>query len=473
MHLSSRVPAVWYRARLVVADADPASSLDLNGVTLPGAPTLVAGSNGRIAWGFTNSYGDWQDVVRRPCNASGAGIRVARGEEGHCWFVRWVAQSPEASNLRMLQLERASSVDEALGLAPRIGIPHNNLIVGDRDGHIGWTLIGRIPRGVRDARAAARSGWLDANEQPRIVDPPVGRLWTANALPAADAAQEHVLGDDEAAVGVGYDLGARASQIRDGLLAIERGATPADMLRIQLDDRAVFIARWRTLVLDLLDDEAVASRAERAGYRKLVADWTPRASADSVGYRLVRAYHAHVERGVWAMLLAGLDIPFENARIPARFEAPLWRLVTEQPSHLLAPRYSSWREFLLAQLDATIAELTEHCGALANCTWGAARPVRVRHPLSQAVPFLSRFIDMPTVELPGDADMPRVQSGSFGASERFAVSPGHEADGYLHIAGGQSGHPLSAFYRAGFREWAEGKPLPFLPGSAQHRLVLR
>jgi penicillin amidase len=79
---------------------------------------------------------------------------------------------------------------------------------------------------------------------------------------------------------------------------------------------------------------------------------------------------------------------------------------------------------------------------------------------------------MPAVELPGDHDMPRVQAGSFGASERFAVTPGRESRGYLHIAGGQSGHPLSPFYRAGFREWAQGKPLPFLPGTTTHRLLL-
>ncbi len=73
---------------------------------------------------------------------------------------------------------------------------------------------------------------------------------------------------------------------------------------------------------------------------------------------------------------------------------------------------------------------------------------------------------------PGDHDMPRVQDGSFGASERFAVVPGREAEGYLHIAGGQSGHPMSPYYSAGFTEWAEGKPLPFLPGAAEHVLTL-
>jgi penicillin amidase len=98
--------------------------------------------------------------------------------------------------------------------------------------------------------------------------------------------------------------------------------------------------------------------------------------------------------------------------------------------------------------------------------------VRIRHPLSRALPWLASFLDMPTVELPGDHDMPRVQDGAFGASERFAVSPGHEQDGYIHLPGGQSGHPLSPYYRAGFGQWALGTPLPFLPGPAEHTLTL-
>src|ERR1041384_3816319 len=68
MHLGPRVPAIWYRARLQLVPASGgAPTLDLNGVTLPGAPVLVAGSNGHIAWGFTNSYGDWADLKFLPC----------------------------------------------------------------------------------------------------------------------------------------------------------------------------------------------------------------------------------------------------------------------------------------------------------------------------------------------------------------------------------------------------------------------
>ena len=79
---------------------------------------------------------------------------------------------------------------------------------------------------------------------------------------------------------------------------------------------------------------------------------------------------------------------------------------------------------------------------------------------------------MPTLPIPGDAQMPRVQDREFGASERLAVSPGHEADGYFMMPCGQSGHPLSPHYGDGHRDWVAGRPGPFLPGPAVHRLVL-
>jgi penicillin amidase len=68
--------------------------------------------------------------------------------------------------------------------------------------------------------------------------------------------------------------------------------------------------------------------------------------------------------------------------------------------------------------------------------------------------------------------MPHIQGRTFGASERFSVSPGDEAHGYFHMPGAQSGHPLSPFYRTGFDDWVNGRPTPFLPGPTVHTLVL-
>jgi penicillin amidase len=80
---------------------------------------------------------------------------------------------------------------------------------------------------------------------------------------------------------------------------------------------------------------------------------------------------------------------------------------------------------------------------------------------------------MPADPLPGDADMPRLQGRSHGASLRLVVSPGHEAEGIFEMPGGQSGHPLSPFFRAGHEAWVRGEATPFLPGPTEHTLELK
>jgi penicillin amidase len=79
---------------------------------------------------------------------------------------------------------------------------------------------------------------------------------------------------------------------------------------------------------------------------------------------------------------------------------------------------------------------------------------------------------MPADQLNGDVDMPKAQGATFGASERFSVSPGDEANGLLHMPTGQSGHPLSEYYAKGHSDWVQGLPSPFLPGAAEHTLTL-
>jgi penicillin G amidase len=500
MHLGLGVPTVWYPARLTVTGEFP---MDVTGVTLPGTPAVVAGSNGQIAWGFTNSYADFADVRFAKCVSPDYGVRrehiavrgadaaeveyrdagpavvldgkayaddVARGE---CLQAAWIATRPEATNFGLLGLERARTVNDALALAPGVGIPGQNLVVGDTGGRIAWTLLGRVPRGTGPDRLFGALEFRDAMDHPRIADPPVGRLWTANQR-VVDGPLEAVLGDDEVDVGAGgYDIGARARQIRDDLLGLTHPATEADMLAIQLDARALFLARWRDLLLALIDEQAMQAAPQRREFRELVSQWKPEASPDSVGYRLVRAFRSKTHDALWRGLATSLVGDKLEIRRPAQFEAAGWRLISEQPNSIKPPRGDGWRDFLLLQLDDTIVQLIDECETLTTCTYGSRDPVAIRHPLSRAVPVLSSLLDMPSRELPGDNHMPRVQEGTAGASERFAVSPGREKDGYLELPGGPSGHPLSPFYRSGFEDWAAGRPTPFLPGPAMHRIVLQ
>ena len=68
--------------------------------------------------------------------------------------------------------------------------------------------------------------------------------------------------------------------------------------------------------------------------------------------------------------------------------------------------------------------------------------------------------------------MPRWQSPNHGASQRLVVSPGREEHGIFHMPGGQSGHPLSPFYRSGHEAWVAGEKTPFLPGETRYILRL-
>jgi penicillin amidase len=510
MHLGLSVPHVWYRASMTWG---PAGEFRAIGVTLPGTPSLIVGSNGHVAWGFTNTTADWSDLVALEIDPADPtryrtpqgwlafttrreDIGVARGATevldvretiwgpvgepdalGRQYAIAWVALRPGGLNVRAVEMERAETVEQAFALASEVGIPAQNLVAADRDGRIGWTVAGRIPRRVGFDGGLPESwadgsrgwdGWVSASSYPRVVDPETGRIVTANnRLVDGDALR--LLGDG------GYDPGARARQIRDDLLAIPR-ATPGDMLRVQLDDRALFLDRWRTLLLRTLSAPALTGADTRRALRAAVeTTWTGRASPDSAAYRLVREFRQRVAELALAPLYAEVrkidgEFPVAQGR---GGEGPLWALVSERPPHLLAPEYRDWNELLLAAADRVAADAVRDSGAIERHTWGRFNTPRIQHPLSRAVPQLSRWLDMPAIALAGDSHMPRVQLQDFGASQRMVVSPGHEDRGYFHMPGGQSGHPLSPHFADMHAAWAAGEPTPFLPGPAVHVLRLR
>jgi penicillin amidase len=178
-----------------------------------------------------------------------------------------------------------------------------------------------------------------------------------------------------------------------------------------------------------------------------------------------------VGEGLLASAKAQLGEAYLEPRL-GQFEGVLWPLVNERPVHLLPPPYASWTALLTDTAKALEADLSSQ-GALEARTWGERNTASICHPVSRALPNVARrWLCMPGDPLPGDRDMPRVQGPAFGASQRMVVSPGHEAEGLIHMPGGQSGHPLSPFWGAGHDAWVKGTPTPFLPGKTAYTLTL-
>jgi penicillin G amidase len=512
MHLRLAVPNIWYRATFVLPDdRAPGRTRTISGVTLPGGPQMAVGTNGDIAWGFTNTGGDWSDVVivdpvpgdptryqtpdgGRAFDATRESIAV-RGESsveldvrstiwgpvvgqdhrGRDLVHKWVAHDASVLASDPGRVASARSVDDALRLAVGASLAEQNLVVGDRSGRIAWTIYGAVPRRIGFSGEVPTSwadgahrwdGYLGYDEHPRVVDPPDGRLWTANA--------RVVGGDMVAAIGDGgYADGIRAWMIRDDLQKRETVDERA-LFALQLDDRAVFLDRWRTLFLETLAPDTLSGQPARAEARRLVeATWTGRASPASPAYRLVRAFRLTAQRQAFDALTAqvrAMDPAFDYGML-RRLEGPLWRLVSERPLHLLDPDYSSWNDFFLDAIDTAIGPLAA-TGPLAERTWGEMNTADIAHPLASALPLLSRWLNMPRDPLAGDIYTPRVMAPRSGASQRLVVSPGHESQAILHMPGGQSGHPLSPHYDDQHTSWVTGVPLPLLPGAVLHTLTL-
>jgi penicillin amidase len=506
MHLGLRAPNIWFRARLRYLDAHaPGGRVDVQGVTLPGLPAVVAGSNGHLAWGFTNSYIDSMDwKLETPCSTASTHacapitrylerIDVAHGQplpfpieetawgpvakrqhDGRVLSLRWSAHLPGAVNLGLARFAAAGNLEDALSIAQTVGMPTQNLLLADTQGNIVWRLLGPVPQraasctlhaSVEDPRKEDCPPWpQSARDNPLLRSPAHDRLWTANARVLDGPALANV-GDG------GYTLGARQAQIRDGLQT-RNHFTERDLLNIQLDDRALLLTPWH----QLLQARAAAGKTPALqALAQAASTWEGRASVDSVSYRIVRgwrlAVHKRIADGLTAPAQAALGKDFLMPELP-QLEGIAWPLVTQRPLHLLPRKYASWEALFEDAATEVRNDLQAH-GPLQQRTWGERNTAAICHPLAAAIPFAKPWLCMPADPLPGDGNMPRVTGPSFGASERMVVSPGHEAEGYFHMPGGQSGHPLSPFWGAGHEAWVQGKPTPFLPGPAQHTLTLQ
>lgn len=515
MHLHLVLPPIWYRAQIEFRTRQ-GQHIRLLGVTLPGVPALVVGTNFHVAWGFTNTEGDWVDLIRvRPQPGhpnryetpqgirrmvlhseqirvrGGASLRitvrdtiwgpvVGRLPSGILLVSRWVGEDPRGYRINAERaLERARNVQQAIRAANRLGIPEQNFVTADRAGNIGWSVAGAIPRRVGHckpiwpqswARGQCRwEGYLRPKSYPRVLDPKDGFIWTANQR-IVDGSALRLIGDG------GYDLGARARQIRNDLKALHPPVTARAMLAIELDDRALYLAHWQKLLIGLLTPAVRRGHPRWTELAQIVAHWRACACTDSVGYRLVWKFRKLVFHAVlrpFDRLVRKHDPHFKNP-MRAMAEGPVWWLIRHRPLWLLAPRDPSWQSLLLDQVHRLVQASWRPNSGFRKDTWGRHNRIQIANPIAAGIPILGPWLlDLPQTEIPGDSNMPRVQTHALGASERLVIDLGNPSRSLFELPGGDSGNPASPFYRDEFRAWLLGLPAPLEPGRSRYILLLK
>lgn len=329
-HLSLDNPATFYMVHLVARGG--ALPLDVMGAQFPGAPGVILGMNRRLAWAATTSNLDVTDVYQEtivPCDGNAQApcvvwkgqkvpltsreevievgrpgevtgsvkvtlwdvphhgpiiprVTAAHGVEplgSQELSIRWTGYQPSNLLRAVLGLNRARSVDEAARALERdFEVGGQNWVLGDVDGHFGWTQAVRVPQrpaGTKPWLVLPGDGtadWLDDLPQsfiPHAFDPPAGFLATANADPVGvtddgdPANSPAVVNGVPAYIGAYFDAGTRVGRITERiqeLVAAGKKITPEDMAALQDDHVAI----WNRLLVPTMLDAGQALAEELA-----------------------------------------------------------------------------------------------------------------------------------------------------------------------------------------------------------------
>jgi penicillin amidase len=476
-HLAYGMPGIWYLARIETPGHV------LAGATAPGIPFLVLGHNGRIAWTFTTTGADTQDVFVETSGPGGTyqtpdgpkpfitreeRIRV-RGQPDDVFTVRETRHGPVLSDIEsprspeilavamtsllphdvsaaaLAELNRAENVDQAGQAAGRIVAPVQNLLVADRE-RIAQFTTGRIPirragdGAVPVAGADGAHDWVGfaaGLELPHQIAPASGRLVNANERIAPP--------DFPVFMGAEWFGDWRAQRIRELLDAKERHA-PADFAAMQVDATSTF-ARAVLPVLLKVDPADAPSRVALEALRR----WDGTMRIEDPEPLL---FHEWMRRFTDALLRSQ---GAEGAPIGASADL-LGPVLTSHPSPLCG---GDCAPMLRSTLADTVAALPDW----ANAPWGLAHQAIFAHPLLSRLPLLGRF-GVVQIAQPGDNDT-LFRGGSRPGGWASVHGPGFrgvydlaDLDASLFaLAPGQSGNPLSPRASSTLRRWRDGEPI--------------
>jgi penicillin amidase len=495
-HLGFNLPGIWYLARIDLPDHS------LVGATAPGVPFLLLGQNGHIAWTFTNTGADVQDIFietaagpdryatpdgPKPYETREERIRVS-GAPDELLRVRETRHGPVISDLvnpagpilavamanlmpgdhaadGMRQLNLATSVAEAQQAAPRITAPVQNLLVADKT-TIAFFVTGRIPiRRSGDGSlpapgadgAADWTGWASGTSLPQIIAPASGRLANGNERVAPP--------DFPVFLGADWFADWRARRIRERL-ASQPKADLALFASMQADTLS-------TLARDILPTlREIPARDLAWSARELLRNWDGTMTRFSPQPLIFQAFIQAAGR----RLLAARNLPGGAA-------APAGELV----AHIIATNDRTWcAGDCTPLLEKSLADAVDAISQLqgpnpTKWRWGAAHEAEFPHPLLRFVPLLGPLAGA-SIEVDGGNDtLLRAQTDGRGftavqgASYRGLYDLATPERSRFAIAPGQSGHFLSTLARNFLPRWRDGASvtIPRLPPSIDATITLR
>jgi penicillin amidase len=514
-HLSLSAPALWYFAHL------SAPGLDVIGATLPGIPGVVLGHNKRIAWGFTNTAPDVQDLYIERINPAepnqyqtpdGWAAFASRSEtikvkgkpdvtmtvretrhgpvitgalplvdrapldaRGNVISMAWTALRPDDMTFQAgLRINQAQDWNGFLAAVRDFHSPQQNMVYADVDGNIGFVAPGRVPvrapendlKGLAPAPGWDRrydwNGFIPFDELPRQFNPPLQRVVTANQKIVAPD-YPHFLTSE-------WSLPYRADRIVNLL-----DATPKhDLQSFAAIQRDVVSLAAQELLPVVRGTEPRSSQARLA--LAALASWNGTMDMDRMEPLVFNAWMREVSRELFQEKLGEpLMKDFWDQR---NVHQPMVNILKNEggQGHWCrgtegngTPRTCA--ELLSGALEAALGKLSRSYGTdMARWRWGDAHVARSAHRPFSNVAALAPLFDI-RVPVPGDTytvnvgryslrDEAEPFSSRHGPSLRALYDLSNLENSVFIHSTGESGNVFSPWYRNYAQRWAEGKYLP-------------
>jgi len=526
-HLKLSAPALWYFARL------EAPGFKVAGATMPALPGVVLGQNEHVAWGFTNTGPDVQDLyiervkpddptqyqtpdgwakfdtvaevikvkggpdvtmtaraTRHGPVISDAGT-VAEGLTGpaarptYALAMRWTALDRDPGTLdAAIGFNKARSVAEFIAASAGYTVPMQNMVVADRDGHIGVVSAGRVPlrKPENDLKGQVPSpGWdarydwaghLDAALTPRETDPPRGWLATANQrIHLPDFA--HYLTNE-------WALPYRQQRIEQMLEA--RPQHSLDSFReMQADELSLATKRLLPILQKAKSGHPLATAAQQhlAGFDGTMA-------ADKVAPLIFWSWARHMAQGLFADEMGEPIWERSNRAFRDAVEGVLER----NDGWWCDDKRTDQPETCEHQVDTAFTKALDELQAMQGTDvnawqWGPAHVARAEHrPFSRVKPLAGWFelrspvggdtytLNVSRVGLKPDATTGELYLDEHGPSLRALYDLADPSQSRMMHSSGQSGIVLSPLYASFVERWAKVEYVPLWGGAATQTLIL-
>jgi penicillin amidase len=502
-HLDLGLPSQWYLAHI------SAPGIEVAGATLPGLPAPVLGRNEHIAWGFTNTNPDVQDlfierldpndptryltpdgpqpfVVRHEViivsessdvvidvresrhgpviSDASERAQVAAGE-GHVLALAWTALDPENRSAQAgLHAALARDRDEFIHALRDFHAPQQNIIYADMEGHIGFIAPGWVPiRNTGNGRLPV-PGWsgeydwigmVPFEALPHSLDPPSGVIVTANQR-IVPADYPWFITDD-------WALPWRSRRIAE-LLGASVRHTPESFAAIQTDIRSGFAATLTPLLL--------ARTSPATGVAEiavgLLRGWNFAMAAGRPEPLIFAAWQRAFLRAMLADELGPLYEDFSGIRANLTLDA----LTHHSPfcDDVTTERLEDCASLVNASLEVALAELASTYGDdPAAWRWGEAHRLSLNHRIFSRLPVVhsltgavlatnggSFTVNAASYAAKGPA--PYAQTAGPGYRAIYDLTPG--APSRVIQNAGQSGNPFSVYYDDLIALWHDGLTIP-------------